>query len=252
MESLADNFFRYFISRYAASHHQKQISYSIRHQVYAEELGWEPISHRQLETDQFDDYAHPCLLEHKRTGDIAGCVRLVVPQTERLDIYHPYQQHPIEDINTHHIGQLSPTEIGEISRLAVPNQFRRRANEQGKPFIFEHGSSKTVFNEDEQRNFPHIAIGLYLSAIAMVELCDLELVLVVMEPRLMRHLKRFGICFHQISATFDFNGERALFELPRSELTLHLKSQVKELYQLILMSLMHQPWHEHQINIQAS
>jgi N-acyl amino acid synthase of PEP-CTERM/exosortase system len=250
MENLANNFSQYFMPRYAASHHQKRFSYSIRYKVYAEELGWEPLNSSQLETDQYDSYAHPCLLEHKRTRNIAGCVRLVVPQTGKRDTSLPYQQHSIEKIDSAYLRRHSPTEIGEISRLAVPVHFRRRANEQGKPFILEPSKNSSPFNEDERKNFPYIAVGLYLSAIAMVDLCDLKLVLVVMEPRLQRHLKRYGICFHQISDTFDLNGQRALFELPRSELTSQMKSHVKELYALILTALKHHPWPQPQTNHQ--
>ncbi len=251
MENLANNFSQYFMPCYAASCHQKRFAYSIRYKVYVEELGWEPFNSTRLETDHHDDYAHTCLLKHKRTGDMAGCVRLVVPQTGKTDICLPYQMHRIEKIDSTNLRRHSPTEVGEISRLAVPGHFRRRANEQGKPFILEHSKSSTFFNEEERQNFPYIAIGLYLSAIAMVDLCDLKLVLVVMEPRLQRHLKRYGICFHQISDAFEFRGQRALFELPRRKLTQHMSSNVKELYELILMTLMGQPWQHPQTNLQV-
>ena len=250
MESLAQNFSRYFIPRYAASRHQKRFSYSIRYKVYAEELGWEPLNTSRLETDHCDAYSHPCLLEHKRTGDIAGCVRLVVPENGRRDAYLPYQLHRVPKIDTSHLSRCTPTHVGEISRLAVPNQFRRRPDEKGKPFILDQHNTTTIFSEEERRNFPNIAIGLYLSAIAMVELCDLELALVVMEPRLQRHLKRYGLFFHQISDEFELKGQRALFELPRNELTRHMKGEVKELYEVIRDTLAQQPWQSPQETLQ--
>jgi N-acyl amino acid synthase of PEP-CTERM/exosortase system len=242
MESLAHNFYRYFIPRYAASRHQKRFSYSIRYDVYAEELGWEPCNTSHLETDHCDNYAHCCLLEHKRSGDIAGCVRLVVPEAGKRDDYLPYQMHHIPRIGKCYLKQITPNYVGEISRLAVPQQFRRRNNETGKPFILDRHNSNTIFSEEERRNFPNIAIGLYLSSIALVELCELELVLVVMEPRLQRHLMRYGICFHQISDQFELNGQRALFELTRAELTSQMPAQVRELYELIRDILVSQPW----------
>jgi N-acyl amino acid synthase of PEP-CTERM/exosortase system len=244
MESLVENFSRYFVPRYAVSYHEKRHSYCIRYKVYVEELGWEPHNTNRLETDHFDAYAHPCLLEHKRTGDIAGCVRLVVPESNLPESHLPYQTHPIKKINTHRLNQCSTLKVGEISRLAVPSLFRRRHNEQGKPFVLNEQSTSTIYTKEELRNFPNIAIGLYLSAIAMVALCELEMVVVVMEPRLQRHLKRFGLSFYQISNTFDMKGQRALFELPVNELTCHMSPQILELYEMIRDTLAEQAWHE--------
>jgi N-acyl amino acid synthase of PEP-CTERM/exosortase system len=123
--------------------------------------------------------------------------------------------------------------VGEISRLAVPHNFRRRASEAGRPFILDSHNTTTIYTEEERRNFPNISIGLYLSAIALVELCDLERVLVVMEPRLQRHLKRYGLLFRQISETFDLRGRRALFELLGEELTINMNEYILELFLII-------------------
>ncbi|MEW8026784.1 MAG: PEP-CTERM/exosortase system-associated acyltransferase [Candidatus Thiodiazotropha sp.] len=232
MDDLVRNFSIYFCPRYAATRHQRRFSYNIRYQVYAEELGWEPLNEERLERDECDDYAHHCLLEHKRTGDIAGCVRLVIPPSANAQARLPFQLHDIDIIENDKLNHLTQGKVGEISRLAVPSCFRRRANEAGKPFIL--GShNPTLFTEEERRNFPNISIGLYLSAIAMVDLCKLDLVLVVMEPRLQRHLKRYGLLFRQISTPFELKGERALFELPRSELTCHMNPQILKLYNFI-------------------
>ncbi|MCU7802196.1 MAG: PEP-CTERM/exosortase system-associated acyltransferase [Candidatus Thiodiazotropha sp. (ex Lucinoma borealis)] len=242
MESLAQNFSHYFRPRYAATRHQQRYSYTIRYQVYAEELGWEPLNEHKLETDSCDDYSHHCLLEHKRSGDIAGCVRVVIPTTGNSDACLPFQLHDISAISSDKLSHLSPGSVGEISRLAVPSSFRRRSNETGKPYILDNHNTTTIFTEEERRNFPNISIGLYLAAIAMVELCDLDLALVVMEPRLQRHLKRYGLLFNQISTPFELRGKRALFELPRSDLTRHMKPQIKLLYDMIRDDLEAQPW----------
>ncbi len=240
MESLANNFSQYFHVGLAATRQQRRFAYAIRYQVYAEELGWEPLNANRLETDDCDDYAYHCILEHKRSGDIAGCVRLVLPQIGRPESLLPCQTHEIPMKPDRHLSDFIGTPVGEISRLAVPSNFRRRKAESGKPFILDHHSSTTIYTEEERRNFPNISIGLYLSAIALVELCDLERVLVVMEPRLQRHLMRFGLTFHQISQVFELRGRRALFELPREELSVNMDEQILELYGVILHELSHQ------------
>ncbi|MET0071296.1 MAG: PEP-CTERM/exosortase system-associated acyltransferase [Candidatus Thiodiazotropha sp.] len=241
-KSLVRNFSIYFRPQYAATRHQRRFSYTIRYQVYAEELGWEPLNESRIERDQCDDYAHHCLLEHKRTGDIAGCVRLVIAPPGDTRARLPFQLHDIDAVNTDSLRHHTEGSIGEISRLAVPSCFRRRANEAGKPFILDN-HNPTLFTEEERRNFPNISIGLYLSAIALVDICGLDIALVVMEPRLQRHLRRYGLCFQQISPSFELRGERALFSLPRTELTCHMNQQIKALYDFIHEELDTQPWH---------
>jgi N-acyl amino acid synthase of PEP-CTERM/exosortase system len=242
MDSLADNFFRYFRPLYAATPEHQRSGYNIRYRVYVEELGWEAPNPTRLETDPCDAYAHPCLLEHKRTGEIAGCVRLVVPQSGKPQAYLPFQRHHIAGIDARHLAVNHPSRVGEISRLAVPSLFRRRRNESGKPFILDEHSAAKAYSQEELRNFPNIAIGLYLSAIALVDLCDLQLAVVVMEPRLQRHLKRFGLHFQRISDPFELRGQRALFALPRDQLTRHMSSEIQTLYERIRESLQLQPW----------
>ncbi len=237
MESLAKNFSQYFRARLAATRHQRRFAYAIRYQVYAKELGWEPLSEEGLESDICDDYAHHCLLEHRRSGDVAGCVRLVLPHLGQADARLPCQTHRIPMKADRQLSEFDGSLVGEISRLAVPANFRRRAREQGKPFILDSHSTTTIYTEEERRNFPNISIGLYLSAISLVELCNLDRVLVVMEPRLQRHLKRYGLVFHQISEPFELRGRRALFELPGDELTQHMNEQILELYGIILNDL---------------
>jgi N-acyl amino acid synthase of PEP-CTERM/exosortase system len=244
MDSLVRNFSTYFNPLYAATRHQRRFSYTIRYQVYAEELGWEPLNESRLERDACDDYAHHCLLEHNRTGDIAGCVRLVIPPAGKPKAYLPFQLHDIASLNSNKLDFISKGRVGEISRLAVPSHFRRRANEKGKPFVLNNNTA-SIFTKEDRRNFPNISIGLYLSSIALVDICQLDHVLVVMEPRLQRHLKRFGLHFKQISKPFKLKGERALYQLPREELTCHMTSQIRELYDFIRDEVEIQSWQLH-------
>lgn len=240
MESLARNFSQHFHVQLAHTRQQQRYAYAIRYQVYAEELGWEPLDESRLERDICDDYALHCLLEHKRSGDIAGCVRLVTPPPGRFDAKLPCELHEIP-MKADQRRCLKPLgQVGEISRLAVPSGFRRRAREAGKPFILDEHNSTGIYTEEERRNFPNISLGLYLAAIASVDLHGLERVLVVMEPRLQRHLKRFGLIFHQISNPFELRGTRALFELPHSELTANMELPILDLYRHIRQELANQ------------
>ncbi len=236
--SLADNFERYFSIRFAKTAALREQAFQIRHQVYAEELQWEPPRPTGMETDEFDDFAHTCLLEHKASGQFAGTVRLVIPPVNNCA--HPL---PFERNDSHIWHQvidpkrLERGSFSEISRMAVPADFRRRSNEQGKPFVLDEHSSRRAFTEEERRNFPNIAIGLYMASIALVDICHHQCVFVLMEPRLRRHLARFGLPFEQAGDTFEHHGARAIYYLSRNRLTRFFTPEINALYQRIKSTL---------------
>ena len=57
----------------------KEEVYKIRHNVYCEELGFEPLRPDQMEMDEFDAFAQYCLIKHIGSDAFAGTVRLVTP-----------------------------------------------------------------------------------------------------------------------------------------------------------------------------
>ena len=182
--------------------------FNIRHRVYCEELGFEPVRESREECDDFDQFSTHCLIHHLKSDNFAGTVRIVRPN-------EPHQQLPIEKYCLSSITheKLSParfkrSEICEISRLAVPEEFRRR---QMDKFA---GAATGVINEStyserELRCFPFIAIGLYLTAASVVIRNDIKHTYVMMEPRLARSMGFIGIKFEQLGPTVDYHGRRA-------------------------------------------
>lgn len=237
--SIATNFDRYFSVRYAKTAALRQFAFRIRHQVYAEELHWEPVNDTELEQDSCDDYAHICLLEHRPSGQFAGTVRLVIPPCHATDRQLPFETYASDSVWPHVVDpkRLERGSFSEISRLAVPNSFRRRREEAGKPFILNGESTARVFSEEEARSFPNIAIGLYLASIALVDICHHDHTFVMMEPRLQRHLVRFGLMFEQSGEPLQHHGTRALYSLKRDSLTRYLAPEIAALYELIYGSL---------------
>lgn len=162
-----------------------------RHQVYCEELNYEPVRPDGRESDTFDDYSDFCLIRHLSSGMVAGCVRLVTPveknQPLPLEVHCPgVIQHP-----DYQPGRFSYSSICEISRLAVPLHFRRRRNEESAE-IFKPLNQLT---DEELRIFPLISMALYLGAGSLGEQKGTEHCFVIMEPRLARSLRWAGIDF---------------------------------------------------------
>ena len=233
--SLAENFSKYFRIKVADTDDLKKESYRIRHNVYSEELNWEPINEEGVEKDECDPYSFPLLLEHIRTGAFAGTVRCVIPPPFSPQSQLPFELHCYESIKKDVINpeELARGSFGEISRLAVPASFRRRLDEKNQPFIIGEMSTANVFSEEERRNFPNIAIGLYLSVIALVDVLNHSHMFVVVEPRLKKRLGRLGLNFVQCGDELDYHGIRALFVMYREHFSSDLSPEILELYNVL-------------------
>lgn len=241
--TLAKNFDQYFEIKFANTKELREESYRIRHSVYCEELGWEPLQENGLESDECDEYSFALLLLHKRTGQYAGTARLVITPPHSPDKKLPFEKHCLDTLRRDRVNMADYPQgsYSEISRLAVPESFRRRAGEKNTPFVVNDVSlDADVFSADEWRNFPNIAIGLYLSIIALAEMCSHLAMFVVVEPRLSRRLNRIGFLFEQAGDEHDYHGNRALFYLPRDKFTSNLNPEILELYYLLEQQLKQQ------------
>ena len=240
--SVATNFSQYFRIKFANTKELRHQAFKIRYGVYAEELGWEPQNDSQMESDECDDYSFHCLLEHKRTGVFAGCIRLVIPPATNPTLPLPFEQHCLHSARPEVVDSTSLTRgsFGEISRLAVLSTFRRREREKNIPYVLQDINPETVYSEDERRNFPNIAIGLYLAGTALAEICNHQGMFVMMEPRLNRRLKRFGLPFVQCGDEMDYHGNRAMFFLSRHGFNAELTPELLELYDIIKADLLEQ------------
>ena len=240
--SVAEHFNQYFKIRFADTKELRQEAFKIRYGVYSDELGWEPKNDAEMETDECDDYSYHCLLEHRRTGVFAGCIRLIIPPTTEPDKKLPFEKSCLESARTDVFDtqQLPRGGFGEISRLAVLASFRRRDKEKSVPYVLNTVNPETVYSEDERRNFPNIAMGLYIGGIALAELFQHVGMVVMMEPRLNRRLKRFGLPFQQIGDEMDYHGQRAMFYLAAEDFHAELNEQLEGLYKIIHKDLTEQ------------
>lgn len=200
--------------------------FRIRHQVYCEELGFEPHRADQLEQDEFDKNAIHCLLLHKPSQTYAGCVRLVL-----ADSHAPELGFPFEQVCGHSprwaLDQAGRKRFGEISRLAITANFRRPRNfasaaEGVRPL-------PDARDEESRRLFPSIAVGLYLAVAAMGLSKGLDGVFAMMEPRLARQLSYFGIHCEQAGAAVEHRGTRVPYFISSNSLLDNLKIECRTL-----------------------
>jgi N-acyl-L-homoserine lactone synthetase len=157
----------------------RHAAFALRHEVYCREFGFEPLREDGLERDSYDDRAHHYLLAHVPTGAWAGCVRVV-----------PGPDLPYETVFAGVPVDLATVPHGEISRLTIARDFRRRP--EHRPPAMCHAA---------------------LIALAAVVENGLADAVCVMEPRLAAQLEIYGIRLSRVSGLVRHRGDRALFHL---------------------------------------
>lgn len=226
--SLADLFQTHFEVVPAEQPHLLEKVFRIRHQVYCEELGFEPHQADQLEQDEFDKNAIHCLLLHKPSQTFVGCVRLVLADHHAPEAGFPFEQVCGKSSRWAFdaSGGTGRKKYGEISRLAITANFRRPRN-----FIAPTGGCALPDARDEEarRLFPSIAVGLYLAVAAMGLSKGLEGVFAMMEPRLARQLSHFGIHCEQAGDAVEHRGTRVPYFISSNSLLDNLKHECKTL-----------------------
>ena len=239
VKEISHHFSSYLETKIADTAALKNESYKMRYQVYCNEEGFEPPNELKIEKDEFDDYSVCCLIEHIQTERFAGTVRVVRPKKDN-------QLLPIEKFCSSSIANsnLSPSnfprhQICEISRLAVPNEFRRRSMDKFDGAAI--GAINPVsYSETELRCFPFIAIGLYLAAAAVSINSDVKHAYVMMEPRLARSMRFIGIRFEQIGPIVDYHGKRAAYHITPEMLHKNLPKGFTIMYRHIKHTLKNQ------------
>jgi N-acyl amino acid synthase of PEP-CTERM/exosortase system len=234
--NLAQHFQEYFTVLPADTSDLKKTIYKLRYDVYCTELGYEKDCPIDFEKDRFDDYSKHVLIMHKASGIYAGCVRLVTPPLNNPQAPLPFELNCLPLMDKINIGFLENerrTCIGELSRLAVRGSFRRRVGEYTNPYGVNMSMFPIDISNDEMRYFPYIAVALYMASASISIDLGIKYVVVMMEPRLAKHLSRFGICFTQLSELIDYHGKRALFYIDNLTLIENFNPEFDEFYQLV-------------------
>lgn len=226
--NIGQHFQKHFLLKIAENDSLLEEVYRIRYNVYCEELEYEPKENflDQQEKDIFDHRSIHCLLQHRESQIYAGCVRLVFPDRQNPRFSLPFEK--ICQTEPNH----SPFSYGEVSRLAVRSDFRRRAGESQTPsgiVLFDERNNITI----NKRRFPLIALSLYLAATSIVVIADMEGAFVLMEPCLARQLQYFGFPFVRIGEPVEHHGKRAPYQITQKDLFTSLPLEIQELFVMI-------------------
>lgn len=231
--NLGHGFRKYFRVQAAVSDTLRDDVYRIRHEVYCEELKFEPERPDRRETDQYDRHSMHCLIRTSTEPDnLVGCTRLILTDPADRDRPLPFEHTCAATLDRSIVDPLKlPRErIAEVSRLAVRAYYRRRRGEAQ--------SAATISDEDfgtqSQPRFPYIPIGLYLGAVALAHRNNIDTIFVLTEPRLASHFAKLGVDIRQIGGAVEHRGARVPSMMDVQSIIKNMRFLVKPMWRVIL------------------
>lgn len=231
---LLDSFRQYFSVEMAISPAQKRQVHEIRYRVYCQEFKFESADQFPdgLEQDEYDSHSRLCLIRHRRTGQPAGCVRLVPGAEQAL----PFERYCGEALDRSLVeaSLQDRTQICELSRLAVDTAFRKRDGES----LSRLGDVLTLnFTPRETRSCSLISVALVLAGVALTEKHNRPNIFAVMEPFMPRMMDKIGIRFRRVGNEIDYHGIRAPYFITTQLMLDGMLPEYRQLYDWIRQSL---------------
>ncbi len=234
------DFSSYFSLRVARTQTEIERVQHLRWEVYCREFHYEREEDclNEREADLFDGSAMHVYAEHRSSGLLAGTVRIVCADALEDGLSLPLEQAYSAQAQPLDLGVVPRNHLIEISRLAVSVSFRRRSGEGLSPI-----GLNVLMDPDEvsimERSLPLLPLALYLSVAAIVDVRGVHEALgyAMMQPRLVRLLKRFGIQFQQAGPTIDYHGERAAYRITLDEVVAGLDNQMRTLYESVVETI---------------
>lgn len=206
-----DDHFEVFL---ADTRESKEINFSIRYQVYCEEMGFENKDDFPLEQefDEYDNNSTHFIVRTRKTGEWVGAMRMVFKNDQPL----PLEKHCT--LNTIINDDVFNRSI-EISRLCLVKEIRRR-NTDGDPplgIAEEDDEIKKGGNVISFHGRKHIERsiiwGLFRAAAVHSKKRNIKKWYFLGANALARIICKKGFNMQQIGEPINLNGERLPFEI---------------------------------------
>lgn len=230
--NLGKSYKQYFEIVPAYTDELKDEVYRIRHQVYCEELAFEPQRPDRREHDDYDAQSLHLLIRSLHTQAFIGCTRLVRTRAEDPALPLPFEKACGATLDRSVVdpAQLPRRAIAEVSRLAVVGEFRHRKGDIKKSVL---PLSESDFGTPAQPRFPYIPIGLYMGTIELARLHGIDTLFVLTEQRLASHFRKLGVNIQTIGAPVEHRGQRIPSMLNTGGIVKGMKVLMRPLYRVI-------------------
>jgi N-acyl amino acid synthase of PEP-CTERM/exosortase system len=181
--------------------------FRLRFKVYCEEWGFEdPANYPDgLERNEYDNSAQHFTIRSTQDGSIIGTVRVILPSELGYPVLKNCTIDP--DMYEKASGGLREMRIGEVSRLAISKDFRKRIEDDSLAgYAGKLPDEQDMGHEKRRHNFVHEFYKyLLLQSMAM----GLSHWYIAMKRGLYILLKRVGMVYHPIGPEIDYHGLRS-------------------------------------------
>lgn len=182
-------------------------AYRLRYQVYCVENAFEDPG-QQIdcsEIDEYDEKAVHTLLMHRQSGEVVGTSRVILPHKGE---FRPLPMATLlHGADQQRFAEFPAARTAEISRFAVSKQFRRRYGEVRYADV-RFAENVNIPEVSERRLMPFITLGLLGGVLDICLEYEITHLAAVMEPPLIRILRRLGLDFTPIGGLVEHHGLR--------------------------------------------
>lgn len=231
ISDLGTSFKQYFEIVPAFSDALKDEVYRVRHQVYCEDLKFEPARSDGRETDEYDLNSLHLLIRSVKTNEFVGCTRIVRPSPDDLPHQLPFEKicANLLDRSIVDPAKLPRHSIAEVSRLAVVAGYRRRKGEENSAV----GISSEDFGTPQLPRFPYLPIGLYLGTTELARRNGIDTLFVLTEERLASHFSKLGVRLQVIGDSVEHHGKRTPSMMSVKGIINDIRNIIRPLYHAI-------------------
>jgi N-acyl amino acid synthase of PEP-CTERM/exosortase system len=204
--------------------------HALRYQVYCVEHPFEDPTQQSggRERDRYDAQSVHAALIAKASGNLVGCVRLVLPERGAAPLALPIRE-LLSQMDRRRLDTFGRPRTAEISRYAIAKTYRRRQGESLYADLEWDGPSVNEL----RRLVPHMSLGLMRGVCLMAAQHGIENVCAAMSPPLLRLLERFGLVFDRLGPLIEYHGMRQPCVADGQQLLAGMAERHEEYYQLI-------------------
>jgi N-acyl amino acid synthase of PEP-CTERM/exosortase system len=229
---LTSHYERHFAVVRATTPELLRKAYRLRYQVYCVENAFEDpgqqIDHSEM--DEYDECAVHTLLVHRRSGEVVGTSRVILPHKGE---FRPLPMATLlHGADLRRFGEFPAAKTAEISRFAVSKQFRRRCGEVRYADVL-FAEKVSVPEISERRLMPFITLGLLAGVFGICLEYEITHLAAVMEPPLIRILRRLGLDFMPIGGLVEHHGLRQPCIAQLADLIQHSRDSESLLWQYV-------------------
>lgn len=250
ISDLGNAFKQYFEIVPAFSDALKDEVYRVRHQVYCEDLKFEPARSDRRETDEYDPNSLHLLIRSVKTNEFVGCTRIVRPSSDDPSRQLPFEKTCAALLNRSIVdpAKLPRGNIAEVSRLAVVAGYRRRKGEENSPV----GISSEDFGTRKLPRFPYLPISLYLGTTELARRNGIDTLFVLTEERLASHFSKLGVKLQVIGDSVELHGKRTPSMMSVSGILGNIRSIFRPLYHTIVADIERHLTQQHEREFEVS